>query len=104
MDSYTTGILNIDKNIVLTLAKGNYLDTMRLSPAAKADLAWWLDNVLQSKSPISHDSIDTEITCDASKAEEQLPIELLPKAFGLLENSHNTLQLNLDYLDLLGPE
>ena len=59
--------LEIDKNIALKLAKGNYLDTMWLSPAAKADLAWWLDNVLQSKNPISHGSIDIEITCDASK-------------------------------------
>ena len=59
--------LEIDKNIALKLAKGNYLDTMCLSPSAKADLAWWLDNVLQSKNPISHGSIDIEITCDASK-------------------------------------
>ena len=59
--------LEIDKNIVLKLAKGNYLDTMCLSPVAKADLAWWLDNVLQSKNPISHGRIDIEITCDASK-------------------------------------
>ena len=40
---------------------------MCLSPAAKADLAWWLDNILQSKNPISHGGIDIEITCDASK-------------------------------------
>ena len=59
--------LEIEKNIALKLAKGNYFDTMCLSPAAKADLAWWLDNILQSKNPISHGSIDIEITCDASK-------------------------------------
>ena len=59
--------LEIDNNIALKLAKGNNFDTMCLSPAAKADLAWWLDNILQSKNPISHGSIDIEITCDASK-------------------------------------
>ena len=59
--------LEIDKNIALKLAEGNYLDTMCLFPAAKADLAWWLDNIFQSKNPISHGSIDNEITCDASK-------------------------------------
>ena len=59
--------LEIDNTIALKLAKGNNFDTMCLSPAAKADLAWWLDNILQSKNPISHGSIDIEITCDASK-------------------------------------
>ena len=59
--------LEIDKTIAFKLAKGNYLDTMCLAPAAKVDLALWLDNILQSKNPISHGSIDTEITCDASK-------------------------------------
>jgi len=40
---------------------------MCLSPAAKADLGWWVNNVLQSNNPISHGKIDIEITCDASK-------------------------------------
>ena len=40
---------------------------MYLSPAAKADLGWWVDNVLQSNNPISHGKIDIKITCDASK-------------------------------------
>ena len=40
---------------------------MCLSPAAKTDLCWWVDNVLQSNNPISHGKIDLEITCDASK-------------------------------------
>ena len=58
---------------------------MCLFPAAKADLAWWLDNIFQSKNPISHGSIDNEITCDASKkAGEQFAIGLPPKAAGLL--------------------
>ena len=38
--------LEIEKNIALKSAKGNYFDTLCLSPAAKADLAWWLDNIL----------------------------------------------------------
>ena len=59
--------LEIDKNIALKIAKGNYQDIMCLSPAAKADLGWWVDNVLQSNNPISHGKIDIEITCDASK-------------------------------------
>ena len=59
--------LEIDKNIALKIAKGNYQDIMCLSPAAKADLGWWVDNVFQSNNPISHGKIDIEITCDASK-------------------------------------
>jgi len=59
--------LEIDKNIALKIAKGNYQDIMCLSPAAKTDLCWWVDNVLQSNNPISHGKIDIEITCDASK-------------------------------------
>lgn len=59
--------LEIDKNIALKIAKGNYQDIMCLSPAAKADLGWWVDNVLQSNNPISHGKIDIEIACDASK-------------------------------------
>jgi len=38
--------LEIDKDIALKLAEGNYLETMCLFPAAKADLAWWFDNIL----------------------------------------------------------
>ena len=41
--------LEIDKNIALKLAKGNYHTTMCLSPAAKADLMWWEDNVFTWK-------------------------------------------------------
>ena len=59
--------LEIDKNIALKLAKGNYHATMCLSPAAKADLIWWADNVLESRNPISPGKIDIEISCDASK-------------------------------------
>ena len=59
--------LEIDKNIALKLAKGNYHTTMCLSPAAKADLIWWADNVLESSNPISPGKIDIEISCDASK-------------------------------------
>ena len=59
--------LEIDKNIALKLAKGNYHTTMSLSPAAKADLIWWADNVLESSNPISPGKIDIEISCDASK-------------------------------------
>ena len=47
--------LEIDKNIALKLAKGNNHATMCLSPAAKADLIWWADNVLESRNPISPD-------------------------------------------------
>lgn len=46
--------LEIDKNITLKLAKGNYHATMWLSSGAKVDLVWWVDNVLQAKNPISH--------------------------------------------------
>ena len=59
--------LEIGKNIALKLAKGNYHTTMCLSPAAKADLMWWADNVLESRNPISPGKIDIEISCDASK-------------------------------------
>ena len=59
--------LEIDKNIALKLAKGNYHNTMCLSPAAKADLIWWADNVLESSNPISPGKSDIEISCDASK-------------------------------------
>ena len=57
--------LEIGKNIALKLA--NYHTTMCLSPAAKADLMWWADNVLESRNPISPGKIDIEISCDASK-------------------------------------
>ena len=59
--------LETDKNTALKLAKGNYHTTMCLSPAAKADLIWWADNVLESSNPISPEKIDIEISCDASK-------------------------------------
>ena len=59
--------LETDKNIALKLAMGNYHTTMCLSPAAKADLMWSADNVLESRNPISPGKIDIEISCDASK-------------------------------------
>lgn len=50
---------------------------MCLFPAAKVVLAWRLDNILYVMPP--------------KKAGEQFAIGLLPKASGLLVNSHNTL-------------
>ena len=50
---------------------------MCLFPAAKVALTWRLDNILYVMLP--------------KKAGEQFAIGLLPKASGLLENSHNTL-------------
>lgn len=65
---------------------------MSSSPAATSDLAWWVDNVLQSKNLISHGRIDIEShVMLPKKAGEQFAVRLLPNAFGLLENSHNTL-------------
>lgn len=84
--------LEIDKKIAFKFAKGNYFDTMSSSPAATSDLAWWVDNVLQSKNLISHGRIDIEShVMLPKKAGEQFAVRLLPNAFGLLENSHNTL-------------
>lgn len=59
--------LKLAKNVVLEIAKGSYQDIKCLTPAAKADLGWWVYNVLQSNNPISHGKIDFEITCNASK-------------------------------------
>ena len=76
---------------------------MSLSPAAKSDLAWWVDNVLQSKSPISHGRINIESHgMLPKKAGEQFAVRLLPKAFGLLVNSHNTL-MSWNSLQLSSP-
>ena len=59
--------LEIEKNIALRENKGDYEALISLSPSAKEDLAWWIENVDKDFNPISHGNPVTEIRTDASK-------------------------------------
>ena len=59
--------LEIEKNIALRENKGDYEALMSLSPSAKEDLAWWIENVDKVFNPISHGNPVKEIRTDASK-------------------------------------
>lgn len=47
--------------------KGNFEALITLSPSAKDDLAWWIENVDTALNPISHGNPVIEIKTDASK-------------------------------------
>ena len=59
--------LEIEKNLALREHKGNFEALISLSPSAKDDLAWWIENVDTALNPISHGNPVIEIKTDASK-------------------------------------
>ena len=58
--------LEIDKNLALNRAKGNFERHMTISPAGLDDIIWWLNNITNSPNPIRISEPNTVITTDAS--------------------------------------
>ena len=58
--------LEHDKTEALKNNGGNFEAAMVFSPAAREELEWWANNVLDSYKPISHDKPSLTITTDAS--------------------------------------
>ena len=58
--------LDIEKGLALKQNFGNFDSTMRISKVAKTDLAWWTNEALSDKKPISHFNADLIIQTDAS--------------------------------------
>ena len=59
--------IETNKSEYLAISAGNFEAKMVLSPAAKTDLQWWLDNVETAYNAVSHGNPDTIVTTDASK-------------------------------------
>ncbi|XP_074624357.1 uncharacterized protein LOC141882292 [Acropora palmata] len=58
--------LELDKISALRANKGNFDSIMSLSGQSKAELTWWVNNILTASKPISHGNPDLTLTTDAS--------------------------------------
>ena len=58
--------LELDKICALRESKGNFGAIMTLSPSARTELTWWVNNVTHASKAISHGNPNLTLTTDAS--------------------------------------
>ena len=58
--------LELEKNIALKQAKGNFDGKMRVSQRARRDIVWWMHNIQEGEKCIGQDSPEITIFTDAS--------------------------------------
>eukprot|EP00794_Sanderia_malayensis_P001657 gene1657-1846_t len=64
--------LEKDKTTALITSKGNFDSFMAVSPAAKLEVRWWIDNIAHVFQPLSRENAKRVIKTDASLAVMQL--------------------------------
>lgn len=83
--------LETEKNLALREHKGNYKAFISLSPSAREELAWWIENVDMAFSPISHGNPVIEVRTDALKKGWGVYLTVTsPKAFGIVQKANCT--------------
>ncbi len=58
--------LDNEKSASLRAARGDYAHRMTLSPTARADVRWWVDNILRTSNPIRRPGPDIILQSDSS--------------------------------------
>ena len=66
MVHYITGLWSSVKFNALQQAWGNYSSNMRLSPQARQELVWWIDNIATASKPAQCPNPDPVLQSDAS--------------------------------------
>lgn len=59
--------LENEKNDALKLSKGDFDAICEISQTGKADLTWWIENILSTEKSIAQQNPDRILRCDASK-------------------------------------
>ena len=89
MVHYITGLWSSVKFNALQQARGNYSSNMRLSPQAREELVWWIDNIATASKPAQCPNPDLVLQSDAFHMGWGLEVTLLQGTDGLPGNKRS---------------